>query len=91
MRQYHDDVILQQVTRERSERAVVHADLTQHWATHQRAEDSRDADLKCGLKGAVGISIPEGAPLGPASMQVFQVTLAAGRWFAMHHVEVKKK
>lgn len=85
MRQYHDAVILQQIAREKSERAAVHANLTQHWATHQRVEDSRDADLKCSLKGAVGICVQEGAPLGPASMQVFQVTLA-GRWFAMHHM-----
>ncbi len=47
-------------------------DLTQYWATHQRVEDSRDADLKCGLKGAFRITIPEGE-LGPASMQIFQV------------------
>lgn len=85
MRQYHEAVILQQVAREKSERAAVQTNLTLEWATHQRVEDSRDADLKCSLKGAVGISVPEGSPLGPASMQVFKVTLA-GRWFAMHHM-----
>lgn len=50
----------------------MHTDLTQYWATNQRVEDSRDADLKCGLKGAISITIPEGE-LGPASMQIFQV------------------
>lgn len=50
----------------------MHANLAQYWATHQRAEDSRDADLKCDLKGAVSIAVPEGQ-LGLASMQIFQV------------------
>ncbi|KAM9350480.1 RIB43A-like with coiled-coils protein 1 [Symphorus nematophorus] len=71
LRKYHDDVLLQQDTDERERRAALHADLTQYWATHQRVEDSRDADLKCGLKGAFSITIPE-AELGPASMQLFQ-------------------
>lgn len=92
MRQYHDAVVLQQVAREKSERAAVQTKLTQHWATHQRVEDSRDADLKCNLKGAVGYSVPEGGPLGPASMQVFQVTFA-GMLVVCYasHVEVKKE
>ena len=41
-------------------------------ATHQHMEDSRDADLKCGLKGAFRITVPEGE-LGSASVQIFQV------------------
>lgn len=57
---------------ERRERAALHTNLVQYWATHQRAEDSRDADLKCDLKGAVRITVPEGQ-LGPASMQIYQV------------------
>ncbi|XP_051280073.1 RIB43A-like with coiled-coils protein 1 [Dicentrarchus labrax] len=71
LRKYHDDALLQQDIDEREKRAALHTDLTQFWATHQRVEDSRDADLKCGLKGAFRITIPEGE-LGPASMQVFQ-------------------
>ncbi|XP_070825249.1 RIB43A-like with coiled-coils protein 1 isoform X2 [Chaetodon trifascialis] len=71
LRKYHDDVLLQQDIDEREKQAALHTDLTRYWATHQRAEDSRDADLKCGLKGAFWITIPEGE-LGPASMQVFQ-------------------
>lgn len=85
MRKYHDDAVLQQVAREKIERAAVQTQLTQHWATHQRVEDSRDADLRCSLKGAVGFSVLDARPLGPASMQVFQVT-RAGRWFTMHHM-----
>lgn len=72
LRKYHDDVQLQQDIDGRNKRAALHNDLTQYWATHQRVEDSRDADLKCGLKGAFRITIPEGE-LGPASMQIFQV------------------
>ncbi|AWP09655.1 putative RIB43A-like with coiled-coils protein 1 [Scophthalmus maximus] len=71
LREYHDDVLLQQDTDERGKRADSHADLVNYWATHQRVEDSLDADLKCGLKGAVRITIPENE-LGPASMQIFQ-------------------
>ncbi|XP_041802572.1 RIB43A-like with coiled-coils protein 1 [Chelmon rostratus] len=71
LRKYHDDVLLQQDIDEREKRGAVQTDLTHYWATHQRVEDSRDADLKCGLKGAFRITIPEGE-LGPASMQVFQ-------------------
>lgn len=72
MRKYHDDLLLQQDINEREMRAALHSDLTQNWATYQRAEDSRDADLQCDLKGVVTITTPE-AILGPASMQVFQV------------------
>lgn len=82
--QHHDDLIVQQDIRERHDRAALHTSLTQHWATHQRAEDSRDADLKYGLKVACRTAVPEKA-LGPASMQVFQVVLTGGR-FAMHHM-----
>uniref|UniRef100_A0A4W6F1H4 RIB43A-like with coiled-coils protein 1 n=1 Tax=Lates calcarifer TaxID=8187 RepID=A0A4W6F1H4_LATCA len=70
LRECHDEILLQQDIDEREKRAALHTDLTQYWATHQRVEDSRDADLKCGLKGAFRITIPEGE-LGPASMQIF--------------------
>lgn len=72
LREYHNDVLIQEDIDEREKRAALHADLAQYWATHQRVEDSRDADLKCGLKGPFRITIPEGE-LGPASMQIFQV------------------
>uniref|UniRef100_A0A665X5Y4 RIB43A-like with coiled-coils protein 1 n=1 Tax=Echeneis naucrates TaxID=173247 RepID=A0A665X5Y4_ECHNA len=69
--QYYDDLLLQQDIDERERRAALHTDLTQFWATQQRVEDSSDADLKCGLKGAFGITNP-GGELGPASMQIFE-------------------
>ncbi|XP_070767276.1 RIB43A-like with coiled-coils protein 1 [Enoplosus armatus] len=71
LRKYHDEALLQQDIDEREKRAALHSDLTQYWATQQRVEDSRDADLKCGLKGASRITVPEGE-LGPASMLIFQ-------------------
>ncbi|XP_038578509.1 RIB43A-like with coiled-coils protein 1 [Micropterus salmoides] len=71
LRKYHDEALLQQDIDGRQKRAALHTDLTQYWATDQCVEDSRDADLKCGLKGACRITIPEGE-LGPASMQIFQ-------------------
>ncbi|KAM7411949.1 hypothetical protein PAMA_021767 [Pampus argenteus] len=71
MRRIHDEALLQKDIDEREKRAAVHADLTQYWATHQRVEDSRDADLNCGLKQAFSITTP-GGELGPASMQIFQ-------------------
>uniref|UniRef100_A0A3Q3K6D4 RIB43A-like with coiled-coils protein 1 n=1 Tax=Monopterus albus TaxID=43700 RepID=A0A3Q3K6D4_MONAL len=72
LRNYHDNILLQQDIDEREKRAALHTDLTRYWATHQRMEDSRDADLSCGLQGAVRVTLPEGE-LGPASMQIFQV------------------
>lgn len=60
----------------------MHTNLAQYWATRQRAEDSRDADLKCDLKGAVSIAFPEGQ-LGLASMQIFQVFIKC--LLGMHH------
>ncbi|XP_070696471.1 RIB43A-like with coiled-coils protein 1 [Pempheris klunzingeri] len=71
LRIYHDDALLKQDIDEREKRKALDTDLTQHWVTHQRVEDSRDADLKCGLKGAFRITISE-SELGPASMQIFQ-------------------
>ncbi|XP_059189782.1 RIB43A-like with coiled-coils protein 1 [Centropristis striata] len=71
LRVFQDEVLLQQDIDEGEKRAALHSDLTQYWSTHQRVEDSRDADLKCGLKGAFRFTIPEGE-LGPASMKIFQ-------------------
>lgn len=82
LRKQHNDLLLQQEINETNQRAALHTNLAQYWATHQRAEDSRDADLKCDLKGAVGITVPEGQ-LGLASMQIFQVFIK--RLLGMHH------
>lgn len=82
LRKQHNDLLLQQEINETNQRAALHTNLAQYWATHQRAEDSRDADLKCDLKGAVGITVPEGQ-LGVASMQIFQVFIK--RLLGMHH------
>nr|XP_033484620.1 RIB43A-like with coiled-coils protein 1 isoform X2 [Epinephelus lanceolatus] len=71
LREHHDEILLQQDIDEREKRAALHTDLTQYWATQQRVEDSRDADLKYGLKGAFRFTIPEGE-LGSASMTIFQ-------------------
>ncbi|KAF3696855.1 RIB43A-like with coiled-coils protein 1 [Channa argus] len=71
LRTYHDDLLLQQDIDEIEKRNALHMDLTQYWATHQRVEDSRDADLNCNPNGALSITVPE-AKLGPASMQIFQ-------------------
>ncbi|XP_022054951.2 RIB43A-like with coiled-coils protein 1 [Acanthochromis polyacanthus] len=71
LRKYQDEALLQQDIDEKEKREALHIDLAQYWATHQRAEDSRDADLKCGLEGAFKSTIPE-SELGPASMQIFQ-------------------
>nr|XP_020489928.1 LOW QUALITY PROTEIN: RIB43A-like with coiled-coils protein 1 [Labrus bergylta] len=71
LRKIHDETLLKQEVDEKEKRAALHTDLTKYWANLQHVEDSRDADLKCGLKGAFRITIPE-AELGPASMQIFQ-------------------
>ncbi|XP_051914406.1 RIB43A-like with coiled-coils protein 1 [Hippocampus zosterae] len=71
LRLKHDQVLLQRDTEERKVREALHTGLTQYWDIQQRVEDSRDADLKCGLRGVFGITIPE-AELGPSSMQIFQ-------------------
>ncbi|KAM4609647.1 RIB43A-like with coiled-coils protein 1 [Polymixia lowei] len=71
LRGLHDEALFRQERDEEEKRAALCSDLSQYWATHQRVEDSSDADLKCNLKGALRLSIPE-SELGPASMQVFQ-------------------
>ncbi|KAM6982281.1 RIB43A-like with coiled-coils protein 1 [Tautogolabrus adspersus] len=71
LRKIHDEALLRQEVDEKEKRAALHTDLTKYWATLQHVEESCGADLKCGLKGAFRITIPE-AELGPASMQIFQ-------------------
>ena len=68
----HEEALVQQAVQEEERRAALHRDLIHYRTVHQRLEDSRDADLICDPKGALGATIPE-AELGPASMQVFQV------------------
>lgn len=72
LRRSHDEALVQQEREEEEKRAALDRELVQYRAIHQRVEESRDADLKCDLKGAFTFSTPE-ADLGPASMQVFQV------------------
>lgn len=74
LRKAQDESYVQQDITEKEKRKTEHQDLTEYWASQQHAEDSCDADLKCGLKGAFQITIPEGE-LGPASMQIFQVSI----------------
>ncbi|XP_061630870.1 RIB43A-like with coiled-coils protein 1 [Phyllopteryx taeniolatus] len=71
MRLKHHEALLQRDIEERKVREALHAGLTEYWSIQQRVEDSRDADLKCGMRGAFRINVPE-AELGPASMQIFQ-------------------
>lgn len=71
LRLSHDEALVQQDNDEKLQRADLHSDLTQYWTTYQRVEDSRDADLKCDLKGASGLTVPK-SELGPASMQIFE-------------------
>ncbi|KAM9855224.1 RIB43A-like with coiled-coils protein 1 [Aulostomus maculatus] len=71
LRRNHDEMLLQSDMREREMGAAVLADLTHCWTTQQRAEDSCDTGLKCGLQEASKLTIPE-SELGPASMQILQ-------------------
>ncbi|KAM9785537.1 LOW QUALITY PROTEIN: RIB43A-like with coiled-coils protein 1 [Neosynchiropus ocellatus] len=64
-----ENVLLQKVLANKQMRADVHADLAHYWATHQRREESTDADLKC-RQNLDFITIPEDQ-LGPSSMQIF--------------------
>ncbi|KAM4563443.1 RIB43A-like with coiled-coils protein 1 [Odontesthes bonariensis] len=71
LRKCQDEVLLKQDTDEKEKQEALYTDLTKYWATQQQVEDSHEADLKCGLKGALKITTPV-AELGPASMQIFQ-------------------
>nr|AAI29189.1 Zgc:158280 [Danio rerio] len=70
-----DEMAMQQKKEEDEVRGELARDLVQFRAIHQRAEDSRDADINYDQKGApkTYVSVPDSAlvPLGPASMQVF--------------------
>ncbi|XP_028266345.1 RIB43A-like with coiled-coils protein 1 [Parambassis ranga] len=71
LRKYQDKALLQQDLMNKKMQRELQIELTQYWAIQQQVEDSRDADLKHGHKGAFNITIPE-SKLGPASMQIFQ-------------------
>uniref|UniRef100_A0A8C2E4C4 RIB43A-like with coiled-coils protein 1 n=1 Tax=Cyprinus carpio TaxID=7962 RepID=A0A8C2E4C4_CYPCA len=67
-----DEMAMQQKKGEEELRRELAQDLVQYRAIHQRAEDSRDADVNYGRQAAPGASISvSGSALGPASMQVF--------------------
>lgn len=70
-----DDTALQQKKEEDELRRELAQDMIQFRAIHQRAEDSRDADINYDRQEApdAGISV-SGSALGPASMQVFLVS-----------------
>ncbi|XP_018921389.2 RIB43A-like with coiled-coils protein 1 [Cyprinus carpio] len=67
-----DEMAMQQKKGEEELRRELAQDLVQYRAIHQRAEDSRDADVNYGRQAAPDASISvSGSALGPASMQVF--------------------
>ncbi|XP_030625557.1 RIB43A-like with coiled-coils protein 1 [Chanos chanos] len=65
-----DEVLRKRQTEEEERRTELSRDLVHFWATEQRAEDSRDADLTFNHQGAVKLSHPK-SEMGPACMQVF--------------------
>ncbi|XP_064154976.1 RIB43A-like with coiled-coils protein 1 isoform X1 [Anguilla rostrata] len=66
----HDALLKQQFAEEERRRAELSQELVQFRATHQRAQDSRDADLNF-KELALNPPVSE-EELGPSSMQVFQ-------------------
>ncbi|XP_026872118.2 RIB43A-like with coiled-coils protein 1 [Electrophorus electricus] len=67
-----DEMLMRQQKEEEDMRRGLARDLVQYRAMHQRAEDSREADLKCNHQGALGVDVSAPESFGPASMQVFQ-------------------
>lgn len=74
LRTTNDRILGQSQQEEEERRRELLRELVEYRATHQRPEDSRDADLTCDRQGALAfnLSIPE-SELGPASMQIFKV------------------
>ncbi len=72
-----DEMAMQQKKEEEEMRREFAQDLVQYRAINQRAEDSRDADINYVRQTApdASISVSDSA-LGPASMQVFLVSIA---------------
>lgn len=71
-----DEMAMQQNKDEEELRRELAQDMVQFRAIHQRAEDSRDADINYDRQSApnASISVSDSA-LGPASMQVFLVCI----------------
>lgn len=71
-----DESAMQQKKEEEELRRELAQNLVQYRAIHQRAEDSRDADVNYVRQAApdASISVPDSS-LGPASMQVFLVSI----------------
>ncbi|KAM9445828.1 RIB43A-like with coiled-coils protein 1 [Clarias gariepinus] len=67
-----DQKLIEQDRKEDSRRRELAQDLVQYWATYQRSEDSRDADINYNHQGGASVSSVNQDSLGPASMQVFQ-------------------
>ncbi|KAI4880592.1 hypothetical protein NFI96_012196, partial [Prochilodus magdalenae] len=67
-----DRLSLEQQREEEQRRRELAQDLVRYRALHQRAEDSRDADINYKRQGAPEDSLSTPVALGPASMQVFQ-------------------
>lgn len=76
---------MQQKKEEEEFRRELAQDLVQYRAINQRAEDSRDADINYSRQAAPDASISVSDPaLGPASMQVFLVSLACSVFVGTH-------
>ncbi|XP_072512525.1 RIB43A-like with coiled-coils protein 1 [Salminus brasiliensis] len=67
-----DQMVLGQQREEERRRRELAQELVQYRALHQRAEDSRDADINYKRQGAPEANLSGEESLGPASMQVFQ-------------------
>ncbi|KAJ8397002.1 hypothetical protein AAFF_G00010560 [Aldrovandia affinis] len=73
LRAIHDVLVKQQCEDEERRSAALSRELVQFRATHQRAQDSRDADLNFNQQvGSTHSPSASEEDLGPASMQVFQ-------------------
>lgn len=76
-----EETALQKKKEEEELRRELERNLVQYRAIHQRADDSRDADINYGRQEAPDdrISVSDSA-LGPASMQVFLVRKYSDKW-----------
>ncbi len=80
-----DEMAMQQKKEDDEVRRELAQDLVQYRAINQRAEDSRDADINYSRQAAPDaiISVSDSA-LGPASMQVFLVSIACSVLVGTH-------
>ncbi|XP_036388399.1 RIB43A-like with coiled-coils protein 1 isoform X1 [Megalops cyprinoides] len=72
LRVMNDAVLMHQVEEEERRRAELSRELVQFRAIHQRAQDSRDADLNFNKQGTSELMSDSDFEFRPASMQVFQ-------------------